>query len=79
MAWLIKQILFILAGFYFLYFGITVLIASYSLKDPFSFITAFFSSNLIILISITIIYGIIHRGLIHVKSNSAKESKDEKP
>lgn len=36
---------------FFLLFGIHVLVASYRLNDPFSFILTFFASNLIILIS----------------------------
>jgi hypothetical protein len=35
----------------FLVFGVHILIASYRLNDPFSFVMTFFASNLIILIS----------------------------
>jgi len=59
--WWFRQVLLILAGCFFLTFGIHVLIAAYYLKDPYSFIMAFFASNLIILISATLILGFILR------------------
>lgn len=57
----IRLVLFILAGCFFLAFGVSVLIASYRLTDPFSFILAFFASNLIILISAAIVVGMVLR------------------
>ena len=59
--WWLRQIALVLAGYFFLVFGIHVLVASYSLKDPYSFIMAFFASNLIILISATLILGFVIR------------------
>jgi len=59
--WWLRQVILILAGCFFLAFGIHILIASYKLKDPYSFIMAFFASNLIILISATLILGFIIR------------------
>jgi hypothetical protein len=59
--WWVRQVLLILAGCFFLTFGIHVLIAAYKLKDPYSFIMAFFASNLIMLISATLILGFILR------------------
>lgn len=53
--WWIRQIVLILAALFFGTFGIYVLISSYSLKDPFSFVLTFFASNLIILISLTML------------------------
>lgn len=59
--WWLRQVILILAGFFFLAFGIHILIAAYKLKDPYAFIMAFFASNLIILISATLILGFILR------------------
>lgn len=59
--WWLRQVILTLAGCFFLTFGIHVLIAAYQLKDPYSFIMAFFASNLIILISATLILGFILR------------------
>jgi hypothetical protein len=59
--WWVRQVLLILAGCFFLTFGIHVLIAAYKLKDPYSFVMAFFASNLIILISAALILGFILR------------------
>ncbi len=59
--WWIRQILLLLTGSFFVYFGIEVLKSSYRLNDPFSFILAFFSSNLIILISAVLVLGFIFR------------------
>lgn len=59
--WWLRQVILILAGCFFLAFGIHILIAAYRLTDPFSFIMAFFASNLIILISATLILGFVLR------------------
>ena len=62
--WWIRQVILILAGFFFLLFGIHLLVAAYQLKDPSLFIMTFFASNLIILISITLLIGFIYRMII---------------
>ena len=51
----------ILVGCLFLTFGILMLISAYKLKDPYSFIMAFFASNLMILISATLVLGFVLR------------------
>jgi len=66
--WWIKQIILALLGCFFLIFGINLLISAYQLKDPFSFIMTFFSSNLIILISATLLIGFICR-MINLHKN----------
>jgi len=55
--WCLRIILIALFSLFFLAFGIQALIASYSMKNPYEFIMHFFSSSLIILISIV---GIIY-------------------
>ena len=44
---------------FFLLFGIYLLILSYHLTDPFSFIMTFFASNLVILISAVLLLGLV--------------------
>lgn len=51
--WLVQVVLTVLSAF-FAFIGFQVCVASYKLKDPFSFIMTFFASNLIILISVTL-------------------------
>lgn len=55
--WWGKNIFIALFSLFFLLFGIQALISSYSVKNPLEFIMCFFSSSLIILISIV---GIIY-------------------
>ena len=52
--WLFQVILMLVSGF-FLIFGVQLLIGSYSLKDPFSFIMTFFAASFIILISLALV------------------------
>jgi len=59
--WWIIQIAFSLLGCFFLLFGIFVLISAYHLDNPVWFILTFFASNLIILISGTLLVGFILR------------------
>jgi hypothetical protein len=72
--WWIRQVLLVLAGCFFLAFGIHVLIMAYQLKDPFNFIMTFFASNLIILISATLVLGFIIR-MVKAYKNSGKEEE----
>jgi len=44
---------------FFLLFGIYLLVLSYHLTDPVSFIMTFFASNLVILISAVFLLGLI--------------------
>jgi len=59
--WLIRQVVLILIGAFFLYYGIQLLIASYELKNPFIFVMTFFAANFIILISATLVFGFAYR------------------
>jgi hypothetical protein len=58
--WLRQALLTGIAGF-FVWFGITLLMASYQLGDPFSFIMTFFAASLIILISLVMVVGFVLR------------------
>ncbi len=59
--WWVRQLLLILVGCFFLVFGILMLISAYKLGNPYSFIMAFFASNLMILISATLVLGFVLR------------------
>jgi len=71
--WWIRQVILVLVSCFFIFFGIHVLIASYQLKDPFSFVMTFFASNLIILISATLLVGFIIRMVKSYRSSKDME------
>lgn len=55
---------YVFLGFFSIFFvlyGITLLISSYNISDPFNFIMTFFSSNLIILIGLVPIVGLFFK------------------
>ena len=58
-SWWIFQMALILVSVFFLVFGIDLLMASYRLEDPFSFIMTFFAANFILLISTALIISFI--------------------
>jgi hypothetical protein len=59
--WWIRQIVLILLGSFFLYFGVELLISSYGLNDPYTFLMTFFASNFIILISAALVFCFVYR------------------
>ena len=59
--WYIRQVVLTGIAAFFLYFGIGLFRAAYSLEDPFSFIMTVFASNLIILISAALLIGFVYR------------------
>ena len=59
--WWAWQIVLILLGSFFLYYGVELLISAYGLNDPYTFIMTFFASNFIILISAALIIGFVYR------------------
>jgi len=75
-TWWIFQIIMMLVSGFFLIFGIQLLMGSYSLKDPFSFIMTFFSASFIILISLTLLISFlikmvrVYRHINHQTNNN---------
>lgn len=67
--WLIRQVVLILIGTFFLYYGIQLLISAYDLNDPFIFIMIFFAANFIILISGTLIFGFVYRMVLALRQS----------
>lgn len=52
----------------FLIFGIYLLIISFNVKDPMIVVTLFFSSCLMILVSLSLMAGLITRGMAKLKN-----------
>ena len=76
--WWIRQIILILVDGFFLCFGIDILIAAYQLNDPFYFVMIFFSSNFIILLSLTMLVALIYQMIgFYRNSNSGREERDD--
>lgn len=71
--WWIKHIALLLAGGFFLLFGINLLISAYQLNDPFSFVMTFFASNFIILISAALLFGFVMRVIARKNINDGEE------
>jgi len=65
-----------LAACFFVVFGIYVLIGAYTLKDPYSFILTFFASNLMILISATLLLGFVLRMIRVYKLSKETDAPD---
>lgn len=74
--WWIWQMILVLICVFFLILGIQILIKSYQLNNPFSFMMIFFASNLIMLISAVLMAGIVwrmigvYRLMYHNKENN---------
>ena len=61
---------------FFLFVGISLCRAAYDLEHPYQFILTFFSSNLIILISIVILLGSVLRMIGRLRQGQAKANAD---
>lgn len=59
--WWCGHLLLTATACFFVFFGISLLMAAYRLTDPFSFIMTFFAASLIILISAVMVLGFIVR------------------
>lgn len=66
--WFLGRAALVLCSSFFIFFGVVVLIASYSLKDPFLFIMTFLASTMMILISAAIGFGIVVRAVRDVRA-----------
>ena len=73
--WLIRQVVLILVGGFFLYYGIRLLISAYDLNDPFIFIMTFFAANFIILISATLIFGFTYRIIMAFRQSKKSDEQ----
>jgi len=75
--WIWQSILVIFCGF-FLVLGIQILIKSYQLDNPLYFMMIFFSSNLIILISLVLMVGFLYRMIGVYRLIYHKKTKGDK-
>jgi hypothetical protein len=57
--WWVTHVILALIALFFILFGIDLLRMAYHISDPFSFVMTFFASNLIILISATLLLSFI--------------------
>ena len=71
----LKMIVLIIVCLFFLAVGIDLLISAYRLNDPFTFVTVFFASNLMILISAALCLGFVLR----LKRSWTKPPTEESP
>lgn len=60
-VWWAGQCLLVLVAAFFLFFGISLFLGSFTLNDPFSFVMTVFGSNLMILISAVLLIGLVLR------------------
>ncbi|MCF8045747.1 MAG: hypothetical protein K9J83_07785 [Desulfarculaceae bacterium] len=60
-AWWTFQLTFTIISIFFAIFGVDLLIGSYSLDNPFSFIMTFFAASFMILISLALMTSFIIR------------------
>jgi hypothetical protein len=74
MFWWFRQIVLVLLGSFFLYYGIELLISSYTLNNPYTFLMTFFASNFIILISGALVFGFAYRMVVAYRSTRNTES-----
>lgn len=72
--WLVKQIVLVILGGFYLYFGIHLLISSYQMNNPLTFMLTFFASNLIILISAALLFGFLYRMIMVYRHLKRKDT-----
>jgi hypothetical protein len=71
--WWVTQIILLAVATFFIIFGIDLLFTAYQLSEPFSFIMTFFASNLIILISATLLFSFVWNLVRYIRKTREKE------
>jgi len=71
--WWVTQIILAFLAIFFIIFGIDLLYIAYQLTEPFSFIMTFFASNLIILISATLLFSFVWKIVSYIRKTKEKE------
>jgi len=71
--WWVTQIILLALAIFFIIFGIDLLYTAYQLSEPFSFIMTFFASNLIILISATLLFSFVWKIVSYIRKTKEKE------
>jgi len=72
-TWWVTQIILFVVALFFIIFGIDLLYTAYQLNEPFSFIMTFFASNLIILISATLLFIFVWNVVRYIRKTREKE------
>jgi nitrogen fixation/metabolism regulation signal transduction histidine kinase len=72
-TWWVTQIILFVVALFFIIFCIYLLYTAYQLGEPFSFIMTFFASNLIILISATLLFSFVWNVVRYIKRTREKE------
>ena len=73
--WWVTQIILLVLAIFFIIFGIDLLYTAYQLTEPFSFIMTFFASNLIILISATLLFSFVWKIVSYIRKTKEKEGQ----
>jgi len=71
--WLATLVVLALIAIFFILFGINLLYMAYQISEPFSFIMTFFASNLIILISATLLLIFVLKIVTNIRKSKEKE------
>jgi nitrogen fixation/metabolism regulation signal transduction histidine kinase len=71
--WWVTQIILLVLAIFFIIFGIDLLYTAYQLSEPFSFIMTFFASNLIILISATLLFSFVWKIVSYIRKTKEKK------
>ena len=74
--WWVVQVVLALIAIFFILFGVNLLYMAYQINEPFSFIMTFFASNLIILISATLLLSFVLKIVTTLKKTNEKEKQE---
>ncbi len=71
--WLVALVVLALIALFFILFGIDLLYTAYQITEPFSFVMTFFASNLIILISATLLLIFVLKIVATIRRSKDRE------
>ncbi len=71
--WLVTLVVLALIALFFILFGIDLLFTAYQITEPFSFVMTFFASNLIILISATLLLIFVLKIVATIRRSKDRE------
>ena len=77
-GWWLGQVLLTGIACFFAWFGVSLLVASYDLGDPYSFIMTFFAASLMTLISLVMVLGFVLRMRRVARADGACEKEGDK-
>lgn len=77
-GWWLGQVLLTGIACFFAAFGVSLLVASYGLGDPYSFIMTFFAASLMTLISLVMVMGFVLRMRRVARACGSSEKEEEK-